>query len=223
LLIIFDLDDTLVDTSGCITPVKLKDALARMCEAGLSCGEMHLAESEMRRIDQTKLSSEETLKEFLSKVGADDRFLQIGLKEFKENLKIDMPVHQVEGAAEILDGFKETHTLALVTIGRRETQLEKLKKAGIDLSLFSRIAVLEEKNKKFHYQKIASELGFLPSEVIVCGDRIHIDLTPAKELGFKTVHIKRGRGLNSLLPQSDVDFTISQLSEMKDIIKNVKR
>lgn len=223
MLIIFDLDDTLIDTSGCITPVKLKDALERMREAGLSCGEMHEAESEIKRIDKTKLSSEETLKEFLAALGAESHFLQIGLKEFQEDLKIDMPVHTVDGAIEILDDFKNSHTLALVTIGKQETQLAKLKKAGIDLSLFSRIAVLEERNKKFHYQKIANELGFLASEVIVCGDRIHIDLTPAKELGFKTVHIKRGRGLNSLFPQSDVDFTISQLSEMKDIIKNVKR
>lgn len=204
--------------------MKLVDALHRMCAAGLFVEKIEEAEASLKRIDRTKLSAEETLKEFLESCGADEKYLEVGLKEIYENLKIDMPVDLVEGAEELLTEFNLLHTLAIVTIGKQETQLAKLKKAGIDLSLFSRIVVLEERNKKFHYQKIAGELGFLSSEVIVCGDRIHIDLTPAKELGFKTVHIKRGRGLNSCEPKSDVDFTISRLSEMKDIIKtNVKR
>lgn len=35
MLIIFDLDDTLIDTSGCITHFKLEDALNAMVSQGL--------------------------------------------------------------------------------------------------------------------------------------------------------------------------------------------
>lgn len=190
-----------------------------MCEAGLVLVHLEEAKTLIRRLDQTKLSSKDTLIEFLEMHGADKKFLEIGMKALNENTKMDMPIHQVEGAMELLKELKAEHKLALVTIGCPEVQMAKLEKAGIDLTLFSRIAISEDRNKKFHYQKFAQQLGFSSSGVIVCGDRIHIDLTPAKELGFKTVHIKRGRGLNSSEPQSAVDFTITQLTQMKDIIK----
>lgn len=222
MLIIFDLDDTLIDTSGCITPIRLGDALHRMCEAGLVLAKMEESLAQIKQLDRTKMSSRETLAEFLQIHGADNKFLEIGLKAMNENSEIEMPVHQIDGAMEILKDLKAEHILALVTMGCPEVQMAKLKKAGIDLTLFSRIAVSEDRNKKFHYQKFAQQLGFSSSEVIVCGDRIHIDLVPAKELGFKTVHIKRGRGLNSCEPKSVVDFTIFQLNEMKGVIKNVK-
>lgn len=192
-----------------------------MCEAGLSIGEMHQAESLMEQINQSKLSGREALKEFLEIHRADESFLEIGLKEY-ENPSIEMPIDMVEGALEVLDDLKVDHKLAIVTMGKHHLQLAKMKKAGIDLSLFSRIVIAEDQNKKIHYQRLLSELKFSSTEVVVCGDRIHIDLTPAKELGFKTVHLKHGRGLNSFDPKSDVDFTIFHLREIKKIISQIR-
>jgi len=110
------------------------------------------------------------------------------------------------------------HQLALVTVGIYDRQLLKLKKAGIDTALFSKIIVTEERNKKTHYQTIIDELAISPSEVVVCGDRIPIDLTPAKELGLKTIHMRWGRGLNSYGNKGDVDYAISRLIELKEIL-----
>jgi FMN phosphatase YigB (HAD superfamily) len=192
-----------------------------MKKEGLSFPKMDEAERLIKQLDKTKESAKETLIEFLQLLGADGRFLEIGLKEVYENNKVDMPVELVEGALEILGDLRARHEIALVTIGRKEQQMAKMKKAGIDHTLFSRIAVAENQNKKSHYQVLMRDLGFLPSEIIVCGDRVKADLSPAKELGFNTVHIKRGRGAISAGPAADVDFTISQLSELKAIIKRL--
>jgi FMN phosphatase YigB (HAD superfamily) len=100
----------------------------------------------------------------------------------------------------------------------------KMKKAGIDSSIFSKILFSAARNKKIHYQGLLDEFGVSPSEVVVCGDRIATDLVPAKELGCRTVHMRWGRGIPSfaLSPsKGDVDFSIGKLGELKEILRTL--
>lgn len=217
---IFDLDDTLVDTSGCITPVKLQHALGRMVESGLSIPHFETALEVIKRLNDSAESAKNALAEFLELIGADKRFLEIGAQEVYQNISDEIPIFPIEHAIEVLKDLSESHQLALVTFGREPLQLMKLKKAGIDSTFFSKIVVSEEPTKKLHYQMIVEELGFAPAKVIVCGDRISRDLAPARELGFKTVHIRSGRGRNCFGMSGDVDHQISRLIEIKEIIKN---
>jgi len=218
LLIIFDLDDTLIDTSGSITPIKLEHALQKMVEAGFQTVSFGESLELLRRLDQLAPSGSVALAEFIEMHDADPRLYEIGYKELYDTLSFDMPVFSVDRAAETLSYLRISHQLALVTIGKPSQQYEKMKKAGIDSTIFSKIVVTEEKNKKIHYQAIAEELGALPAEVLVCGDKIAIDLSPAKELGFTTVHMSFGRGKNSLGLKEDVDHTITSLSQIKELI-----
>jgi putative hydrolase of the HAD superfamily len=172
-------------------------------------------------MDQNFLSARFTLQEFLDIHDADPKFLEIGLEEIYGDLPLEMAVPALEQAHEVLEELKTSHRLALVTIGQTHRQMAKLKKAGIEPALFSKIVVSEERNKKPHYQAIANEYAAAPCEVLVCGDRIPIDLTPAKELGFKTIQMRWGRGLVNSGNQSDVDFRISKLTEIKEIITNI--
>lgn len=219
MLIIFDLDDTLIDTSACITPVKLVDALHRMREAGLFLSNWDKAETMIKQLDETKESARETLVEFLEIHGADKKFLEIGLKEVYEGLSLEMPIFPVGGALELLEELKEAHDLAIVTIGKEERQVAKMKKAGIDHTLFCKIVATDGPSKKSHYQQLMQELGFSAQEVVVLGDRVAGDLAPAKELGCKTIHVQRGRGRHRQGSKKDVDFAIKDLSEAKEILK----
>ncbi len=221
MLIIFDLDDTLIDTSGCITPVKLEDALHRMVENGLKLPDFEQGLELLKRLDGTSESSSRSLAEFLEILNADAFLLEVGVREVYENIPADLPVFPLEGACEVLNDLSSDHQLALVTIGKPAQQMQKLKKAGIDSGLFSKIAVSEERNKKIHYKKIIEDLGYASSEVVVCGDRIPVDLAPARELGCKTIQMRWGRGLNSTGFKSDVDYSISHLKELKDIISSL--
>jgi putative hydrolase of the HAD superfamily len=218
LLIIFDLDDTLIDTSGCITPIKLEDAMHQMIEKGLFISDVDQALEELKRIDATSSSAKDAIAEFLEIHNADREFLHIAVKEIYENLSAQLPVFSFEGVVEGLKILAEVHHLALVTKGQREQQLAKLKNAGIDFRIFSKIAVCGEEGKGLHYNRVMEELGFEPLDVVVCGDRVAKDLTPAKELGAKTIHMLKGRGKRQSDLTGDVDYRVNEFHEILEII-----
>lgn len=217
MLIIFDLDDTLVDTSGCITPYKLHDALKRLVKEGLSIPDFSEGLELLKRLDLSADSAKKALAEFLEIHDADPRLLPIGLHEIYETPS-DLPLNPLDGAIDVLNDLSSIHQIVIVTVGKENQQLAKLKKAGIDSAFFSKIVVSQAGNKKIHYQAIAEELGYSASDILVCGDRIPIDLAPARELGYKTVHMRWGRGRHSIGSLSDVDYQIGSLKELKDII-----
>lgn len=221
MLIIFDLDDTLIDTSGCITHFKLEDALNAMVRDGLALPDFSEGLDLLRRLDSTADSARSAVAEFVEILGVDKRFFEIGVKEIYENISPDLSVFPLEGAIDLLIDLSQQHQLALVTVGKLPLQMDKLKKAGIDSRIFSKIAVTEEKNKKPHYQMIVDELDYPSTEVLVCGDRIPIDLSPARELGFKTVQMLWGRGLNSSEYKGDVDYRISEIRDLKGIVNSL--
>lgn len=218
MLIIFDLDDTLIDTSGCITPVQLKLALETVSNKGLQLPKLEDSLSLLLRLNETAPSAKHALEEFFEINAFDVNYLPLAIKTVYDDLPDSFTVEPMDMAADILAVLSESHKLALVTVGKFELQVLKLKKAGIHSEIFSKIIVTQERDKKIHYKSILSELDMEPSEVIVCGDRIAIDLTPAKELGLTTVQMRSGRGLHCKGSKSDVDFTISHLSEITEIL-----
>jgi putative hydrolase of the HAD superfamily len=221
LLIIFDLDDTLIDTSGCITHYKLEEALNAMVAAGLALPDFSEALSLLRRLDSSAESARTALAEFIELLGAEKKYFEIGVREAYDTLSFDLPIFPLEGALDLLIDLSQQHQLALVTVGNPAQQMEKLKKAGIDSTIFSKISVTEDRNKKPHYQTIVDELGYSPAGVLVCGDRIYTDLIPARELGFKTVQMQWGRGLNAAGNKGDVDYRISEIRHLKDIVNSL--
>jgi putative hydrolase of the HAD superfamily len=224
LLIIFDLDDTLIDTTGSITPIKLEQALTKMVEAGLQVGDFQEALAILKRLDTATESASQTLLEFLEIINADTKYFDIGHAEVYGPLPQDFPVYALDQALDILSELSSEHQIALVSMGKPDQQLLKLKNAGIDSTIFSKILISEDRDKKPHYKTILDELGFTPSQTLVCGDRVKRDLSPAKELGCITVHMQWGRGLSSLLSAlphfiaRDVDYAIRKLSQIKDIL-----
>ncbi len=217
MLIIFDLDDTLIDTSGSILPFKIKMIIEELLDSGVSI-DKNKALNELRVLNAYSSSLQEAFSEFLEINSISLKYLEPILEKTLTNLDDLFAIDLVPNTKEILTELVRKHTLAIVTYGKKQFQLEKLKKAGVDTSVFSRIIVSESKDKMPHYQALLSELDVPASEVLVCGDRIHRDLSPAKELGFKTVHLKWGRGLGEEAVDSAVDFSIANLSEIKVIV-----
>src|SRR3989338_1300393 len=84
-LIIFDLDDTLIDTSGSLGPRKLFDALQVMVDAGLPVKSLAEGLKRLKAIDENSLSGKETITQFVAEMKAPARFAEIGIKEYYEN------------------------------------------------------------------------------------------------------------------------------------------
>ncbi len=223
MLIIFDLDDTLIDTSGCITPVQLESALQHMMRAGLPISDENEALDLLKRLDQTADSARHSLSEFLDIMDGKEQFYSIGEETIYGGFPEDIVILTLDDVPEILNELKDQHQLALVTVGKKDLQLKKMEKAGIDSSIFSKIIVSEDRNKKPHYETIIEELRFTPKETIVCGDRVNIDLTPAKELGCKTIHMRWGRGNShhGTASKADVDFAVTKFKHIRDIVANL--
>lgn len=210
MLIIFDLDDTLIDTSGCVTPYKLRKVLERMLGREPSPEEFR----ELMAINEASAKTQEAIQRFASlhNLPFDPTFA-----ELTSPLPRDFQISCTPNAKQILENYRQKVPIALVTGGHPPFQLEKLEKAGIDGSIFSKIAIPEDSMKKPFYQEISREFSVDLSNIWVCGDRIPMDLAPARELGCKTIHMRWGRGLK-MASVPWIDFSISDLSELKRII-----
>ncbi len=226
MLIIFDLDDTLVDTSGSIIPPLLKQALWAMKEFGLTFSNFDRAYHQLLHLDRQHLNSYKALSEFLEIHRAPKKCLEIGIHKIYKEPIFSFPVHPLEGAFELLSELSKSYRLALVTKGEERIQRTKMQLANISSKFFSSLCfsqkVIMEKGKKFFYTSLIKNLSLSPSQVIVCGDRITADLTPAKELGCKTVQMKWGRGLGNTGLKRDVDYTILDLGQLKKILGSLK-
>lgn len=215
MLIIFDLDDTLIDTSGSVTPFKMRECLKLFQKEGLSISNFEAAYQELITINSRSERSRDALCEFLK---GDLALLKKAMQEMTTPLPDSFLIPTTPNAKEILNILSKKHTLALVTGGDPPFQMEKLKKAGIDQAFFSKIAIPEDSVKKPFYERLLKEFSLAPKEVLVCGDRISMDLLPAYELGIRTVHMRWGRGQ---LKETEkwVEHAIFDLSELKRMIK----
>lgn len=223
MLIIFDLDDTLIDTSGSITPFVLKRALVSMVAAGLKVKDLTKSFALIEELDKKTSHAKETLEFFLKDYDAKEFFLEKGLKVLRSPMPRSAKVKPIKDAKILLRELILKHKLALVTIGNKTIQLEKMEKAGIDYSIFCNIVVCEydcECNKGHFYKEIAAKQSIAAREVLVCGDRPEIDLMPAKNLGYKTVHFKNGRG--RFASSEHCDYQIDKLMDIKKIIQGCR-
>ncbi len=194
-----------------------------MVEEGLELNNFDRALELLLRLDKKSESAKSALEEFIEINDFDPKFLPGALHEVYSSFSEETPVFPVEDAVEVLSILSYDHKMAIVSVGKMELQMWKLKKAGIDSSLFCKILVLEERNKKKSYEALIQELNLVPSDVIVCGDRIPIDLLPAKQLGCKTIHMKKGRGLHSIGGEREVDFTITGLSQISKVLADLSK
>lgn len=192
-----------------------------MVGAGLKVGNFEEALATLKRMDLSSESASQTLKEFLELVDGDPALLSLGEKIVYGDLPEDLAVFPLESATDVLDNLKENHELALVSMGKPHQQLLKMKNAGLDSTIFSKIVISERENKKSSYQEVLEELNISPERTVVCGDRVKRDLTPAKELGCKTIQMQWGRGLALPGISPDVDFTIRRLSQIQNIIEGL--
>lgn len=215
MLFIFDLDDTLIDTSGSVIPYKLREALQILMEGGLSL-DLEKDFEELLTLSQKVKKTKEALFIFAKEKGAHSELIQRALNSLKSPLPNHFEVPTTPFAKEVLEAIQKKYLLSLVTAGDPNFQMEKLKKAGIDGTIFSMISVSKEGEKKKHYENIQKKIDMPPNQIWVCGDRVLSDLYPAFELGFHTIHMKWGRGKLEK-SESWINHTITQLREIQNL------
>jgi HAD superfamily hydrolase (TIGR01549 family) len=217
LWIIFDLDDTLIDTFYSIIPHRLEAIWLLMIARGLEVEDPQQEKEIFFSYHEQSSSSEETIVKFLHGKKNRDFFFEIAMKELQsiEGLN-NIVVKPLEHVLDTLSLLK-SHKLFIVTKGKPELQLKKLEKSGIDKALFSNIFTAEAKGKMCIYKEILQKEQIPPSCMVVIGDRVQADLLPAVRLGCWAVHMKWGRG-KMLTTPSEVPFAISRWPEIHEIL-----
>ncbi|NQV91493.1 HAD family hydrolase [Candidatus Woesearchaeota archaeon] len=224
MLIVFDLDDTLIDSWNTSIPIKLKIALQEMIKAGLKVENEETAFQRLLKLNDSTDNGKMALQTFLQELNINnEKILEIGHHAYYGGPVVEIVRPPLPGALEVLQQLHQHHTLSLVTHGEPATQNDKIKRAHIDASLFKKIIITPHYDKLNSYKKILQELNFKPENSVVIGDKYKTDLLPAKALGMKTVHMKWGKGKILVPKEGEVDYIISDLMEFPKIVEELSK
>lgn len=222
MLIIFDLDDTLIETSMGITTILVK----KLCKGIEDLGgklEPSLIEERFWNHYATGSSSVDAALEVVSWAlpkSTAEKWDTL-LNNFRNPDITHIEVVQTPGASELLSNLKDDYGLALCSRGHPELQQLKLKKAGIEPILFGTIRFGFE-DKGVSYSDAMRSFGVDPSETIVCGDRVSYDLLPAKKQGCITVQFLRPFRNREEEYASSVDHRIEELPALLPLAHNIR-
>lgn len=211
MLLIFDLDDTLIQTSKAITPWRFKKVFEEVLKDDVD----PLYLENLLSIHQNYESSEMALRTFLENLKVDEALIQQSIHKMAE-YDTDIPVELFDGVYETLSFLKNKATLCLVTAGGFDIQTLKIEKSGLK-SFFNKIEIATSKDKSEIYKNLLQD--FSSNKVFVIGDRVVKDLLPAKMLGFSTVLVRQGRGLYQKFQPNIVDYVIDDVIELQDLLK----
>ncbi len=221
MLIIFDLDDTLIPTTAQITPFKLSVLLNEMKRAHPQYSD--LDDFMLHRINLGALGSLEALKEFFELQMLDSTLIKKYLQEFTNRHILPDEFNMIDGAESAIDDLIEEHKLTIVTRGKLEFQQKKLNHTTFPLQKFQDWICVEGDSKLQAYQLLKEKFHKEPFEVVVIGDRIDKDLVPAKQLGFYTVHLNSGRERVGLLEKNGIiDYQICSLTQLSGMIRDIQ-
>jgi HAD superfamily hydrolase (TIGR01549 family) len=213
--LIFDLDDTLIDTHGQLVQEAHWQACLAMHTAGLDVPPTELMQTRQRFL----LSHpREEINELLAnhygfscktivKAGFDAYFNPVfsELELFPETRPL-------------LEKWAHNYPLYLVTSGYEQAQKRKVELLGIE-SLFKAIYYVDIarlKGKQETFAQILSELGGPAEDLWVVGDRITNEIVAGNNLGLTTVWLCQGECAH-ILPQTEQEKPVFTLTQIHDL------
>ena len=214
--IAFDLDDTLLDTSGLLLGAAAQEACTAMIREGLPGS---LEQCLRLRADlAANLSHKEVFPEIARRLGssASERIGSVGVQIFY-NAPIPSALPLMKGAYEVLRIVKDRYRLFLVTAGAPATQWEKIRATGLE-PFFEKIFVIDKmknEQKRSAFQEILQTQHDHPQELLSVGNRLAEEIRQAKQLGALTCHFEYGEhaGEEKFEPEDHPDYTIHSWAE----------
>lgn len=140
-VLVFDLDDTLLDTSGLIIPQAVENSCKAMLAQGLKCTMPECLE--MRANLAKGMSHTKIFAAIADHFGCANREAAVAgaIQEFY-NPSVPEFLPLLPGALENLEALKSKYTLYLVTAGTNEAQKKKVAAAGV-AGYFKKVFILD--------------------------------------------------------------------------------
>lgn len=218
--LVFDLDDTLMDTNRKLVPAASREACQAMIEAGLTASLTDCLNERLRFIQtQPRGNVYQHLTKTFGVLGGRNstEVEEAGFKAFHDR-KVGTEAELFEGARDVLEALSQRYRLYLVTQGNEATQRQKVELVNI-APFFSKIFYVDPKRgetKTDAFRAIAALEGGEPSEFMSVGNRVDTDISTAKSLGWKTCWVRTGEYTHmSPASQGEMpDFEISRIGEL---------
>ena len=218
--LVFDLDDTILDTTGVLIPQASAEACAAMIEAGLkadvaSCVRVR---TELAKSGVRNDVFSEVARHFGVKPSAQEADVaRIGSARFY-NRKVDPSITLIPAAREMLRDLQSRYGLHLVTAGDTATQKAKINALKLH-ELFDTISVVDTHDgtrKGDAFLSIQNKTGAKPEAYLSIGNRLDAEIADAKKLHWMTCWVRYGEHSGDH-PRNEFekpDFNIESIEEL---------
>lgn len=220
--IAFDLDDTLLDTTGLLVPQASQDAFQILIDAGLS---LDLQTCEQHRLSLIRtISHKDVFKKLAHEYGTatTQAAVELANKAFYHP-RLPEKLDLLPGALENLNSLVQKYNLYLVTAGFEDAQASKIKSLGI-AHFFKKIFVVNSLNseKKFTaFKMILQNENLQPEELLCIGNSLSSEIKDARQIGAWACYFEFGedRGSVPREPEFQPHFHVKSHQELISVCR----
>lgn len=221
--IVFDLDDTLIDTSGCLAPAANREAARALVDAGLDQDYEVVVRRRWQAVHRLPAEDvDDTLCRQLGEtrpyVAAAGRraYFERGSRLRRGSLRL------VAGARTLLDRLSRAHVLFLVTWGDPATQLAKIRLLRLG-TWFSDVVVVgreERGGKESAIRRLLHRNRLRPEEMLVVGDGWTQEIAAGHRLNTLTCWVSRGRP-TPRWPPMRAEAAVTTVVDLERVLKRL--
>lgn len=215
-VIVFDLDDTIIDTfSLLITPLERK-AAKKMVEAGfLNLKEKNLSDFLLDLRKKHPSSMEEKIAEL--NPGINTEILNARRAVFSKislnNIKVNPAV------ISMLRKLRRYYKIYLLSEGNQKFQKDKIERLELKKIFDGIFIVRNAYEKEKTIASLIRKLNLKASNCLVVGNRMDSEIRAGNKLGTQTVWVKKGEGCLGVGEKTwEPDFTIEDILKLEKII-----
>lgn len=190
-LIIWDLDDTLLDTTKDIVPNALQAILQAWKQLNPSLSESFFYQRRQELLPT--LSNRDIFKQLSQEIYFSDQTqaLRVAIDHFYHP-RLNYPFHLLPGALDNLRSLqKKNYRQVLLTAGNESVQMKKVNAVGIR-DYFTKIFIADAQEKDIFFSRFSNEFNLPPQEILSIGNRRHSEIRYAKQVGCATCLFKYG-------------------------------
>lgn len=188
--VVFDLDDTLIDTTGQLLEPAHREAAAAMIAAGLSATLPEVAEKRMD-FNRAEPGCDVDRRVAVYFAATDpEKVARAGHDAFYR--RTVRRLEPIEGAVDVLAALACRRFL--LTSGDADTQLRKLALAGLETHFEEVVCVPPRAAKEAALRDLLARHGLVAHEVVVIGDRLDNEIAAARAVGAWGVRVAAGEG-----------------------------
>lgn len=226
-LIVFDLDDTLFDSTSTVGKQGYILAAKAMVGAGIPATWQKVHYLFLTLMKKIGPYATKANREICHAFGITDEAAIERICAGAEEAYDLAPVKDIKlfpGTRPLLTRLKRLHTLVLVSTGKEKRQQEKIRKLNIG-KFFDFICVTDGKSrtKSSCLRQVLEMYHFSPRQVCVVGDRIDSEIRYANELGMISIRVRHGK-YKTLQPQGPLErpmYTISRITELERVLEKI--